>query len=63
MAGIHILAMERMNWMYEEAYLVFWMGMSLVLAVILARQMKNIEKIWRYVYGIENFPCDKTVFC
>ena len=44
MAGIHILAMERMNWMYEEAYLVFWMGMSLVLAVILARQMKKYRK-------------------
>lgn len=44
MAGVHIFAMERMNWMYEEAYLVFWMGMSLILAVILARQMKRYRK-------------------
>lgn len=44
MAGVHIFAMERMNWMYEEAYLVFWMGMSLVLAVMLARQMKQYRK-------------------
>lgn len=44
MAGVHIFAMERMNWMYEEAYLVFWMGMSLILAVILARQMKQYRK-------------------
>lgn len=44
MAGVHIFAMERMDWMYEEAYLVFWMGMSLILAVILARQMKQYRK-------------------
>lgn len=44
MAGVHIFAMERMDWMYKEAYLIFWMGISLVLAVILARQMKQYRK-------------------
>ena len=36
MAGIHILAMERMAWMYEKAYLIFWVGMLLVLIVVLS---------------------------
>lgn len=41
MAGIHILAMERMAWMYEKAYLIFWVGMLLVLIVVLSKQVKQ----------------------
>ena len=41
MAGIHIWAMERMAWMYEKAYLIFWVGMLLVLIVVLSKQVKQ----------------------
>lgn len=44
MACIHIFAMERMDWMYEEMYLIFWVGIALVLSVVLVRQMKQYRK-------------------
>lgn len=44
MAGIHILAMERMAWMYEKAYLIFWVGMLLVLLVVLSKQVKQYRR-------------------
>lgn len=44
MAGVHIFSIERMDWLYEKAYLVFWMGMLVILAVILERQIKRYRK-------------------
>lgn len=41
MAGLQIFAMERMAWMYEKAYLIFWVGMLLALTVVLTRQVKQ----------------------